>query len=88
MMLCSCGKDSLDISAETGVQTWNRELYRVIPSYKYVNNVRITDEPQEEFISYDVVKLSAQQALQQQDSLFQTSNGRYLYRFKKVVAHE
>ncbi|MCL4640784.1 MULTISPECIES: hypothetical protein [Olivibacter] len=88
LALCSCSKDNFEIETETDIYTWNRELYRITPSYKYINNVRISDEPKEEFVSYDVIKLSSQQAQQQQDSLFQASNGKYLYRFKKVSTHK
>lgn len=88
LLVCSCSKESLNITRQAGTYTWNRELYRVTPSYKYINNVRITGEPNEQFISYDLIELSAQQAQHQQDSLFKASKGRYLYRFKKVNVSE
>jgi len=73
------------MESQNAIYTWNRELYHVTPTYKYINNVRITAEPMEKFISYDVIKLSSKQAQNQQDSIFQNSNGRFLYRFKKMV---
>lgn len=83
-ILLSCGKDELDLASENGKYTWNRELYKVTPTYKYVNNIRIEDDPVEEFVSYDIVHLSSMEAQNQQDSLYQNSGGKYLYRFKTV----
>lgn len=83
-ILLSCGKEELDLAAENGTYTWNRELYKVTPTYKYINNIRIEDDPVEEFVSYDIVHLSSMEAQNQQDSLYQNSGGKYLYRFKMV----
>lgn len=84
LTLYACNKESLDMVVEAKSYTWNRELYHITPSYKYVNNVRISAEPLEQFVSYDTVRLSSQQAQQQQDSLFQASKGKYIYRFKRI----
>lgn len=84
LLVCSCSKERLTMTSSNEVHTWNRELYRLTPSYNYINNVRISTEPLEKFVSYDIIKLSSQQAQYQQDSLFQASKGRYLYRFKKI----
>lgn len=83
-MLFSCSKDEIDFATEDGKHAWNRELYKVTPSYKYVNNIRIESDPTEKFIAYDIVHLSSIEAQNQQDSLYKTSAGKYLYRFKMI----
>jgi|SRR5688500_11424026 len=87
-MLFSCGKDEMDFTTENGTRTWNRELYKVTPTYKYVNSIRIESDPTEEFISYDIVHLTSLEAQNQQDSLYRSSAGKYLYRFKMIKEKE
>ncbi|QNL48388.1 hypothetical protein H8S90_16515 [Olivibacter sp. SDN3] len=83
-LLISCSKKELDSSMASEVHKWNRELYKVNTPYQYINDVKVSGNPIEEFVSYKIIYLNSKQAQKQQDSLFQTSNGKYIYRFKRV----
>ncbi len=77
----SCKHEQNDVLPEHQIYSWNRELYQLTQTYQNINGVKISNGQTEKLIDQHAVKMTSKQAQNQQDSLFQGSKGKYMYRF-------